>query len=40
MNPSISAEEDLADVTRVLAGDVQAFEGIVRRWQGPLVNMA
>jgi RNA polymerase sigma-70 factor (ECF subfamily) len=40
MNPSISAEEDLADVTRVLAGDVQAFEGIVRRWQGPLINMA
>jgi RNA polymerase sigma-70 factor (ECF subfamily) len=36
----ISATEDLADVTRVLAGDVQAFEGIVRRWQGPLVNMA
>ncbi|HVN94162.1 MAG TPA: RNA polymerase sigma factor [Terracidiphilus sp.] len=35
-----SAEEDLADVNRVLAGEVQAFEGIVRRWQGPLVNMA
>jgi RNA polymerase sigma-70 factor, ECF subfamily len=35
-----SATEDLADVDRVLAGDVQAFEGIVRRWQGPLVNMA
>lgn len=35
-----SATEDLADVTRVLAGDVAAFEGIVRRWQGPLVNMA
>src|ERR1039458_9250139 len=34
------ADEDLADVARVLAGDVQAFEGIVRRWQGPLVNMA
>jgi RNA polymerase sigma-70 factor, ECF subfamily len=32
--------QDLADVERVLAGDVQAFEGIVRRWQGPLVNMA
>ena len=32
--------EDLANVERVLAGDVQAFEGIVRRWQGPLVNMA
>ena len=31
---------DLADVERVLAGNVQAFEGIVRRWQGPLVNMA
>ena len=28
------------DVERVLAGDVNAFEGIVRRWQGPLVNMA
>ena len=40
MNPSISAEEDLADVDRVLAGDAQAFEGIVRRWQGPLINMA
>ena len=43
-NPSIAttrnAEEDLADVERVLAGEVQAFAGIVRRWQGPLVNMA
>jgi RNA polymerase sigma-70 factor (ECF subfamily) len=36
----MSAEEDLADVERVLAGEVQAFEGIVRRWQGPIVNMA
>jgi RNA polymerase sigma-70 factor (ECF subfamily) len=33
-------DPDLADVARVLAGDVQAFEGIVRRWQGPLINMA
>ena len=40
MNAAISAAEDLADVSRVLAGDAQAFEGIVRRWQGPLVNMA
>jgi RNA polymerase sigma-70 factor (ECF subfamily) len=40
MHAAISAEEDLADVERVLAGDVQAFERIVRRWQGPLVNMA
>ena len=37
---AINAEEDLADVDRVLGGDVAAFEGIVRRWQGPLVNMA
>jgi RNA polymerase sigma-70 factor (ECF subfamily) len=35
-----STTDDLADVDRVLAGDVQAFGGIVRRWQGPLVNMA
>ena len=35
-----NATDDLANVDRVLAGDVQAFEGIVRRWQGPLINMA
>jgi RNA polymerase sigma-70 factor (ECF subfamily) len=35
-----NSQADLADVARVLSGDVQAFEGIVRRWQGPLVNMA
>jgi RNA polymerase sigma-70 factor (ECF subfamily) len=40
MNDPISAEADLADVTRVLAGDATAFEGIVRRWQRPLINMA
>lgn len=34
------AAMDLQSVERVLAGDVRAFEGIVRRWQGPLVNMA
>ena len=34
------ADPDVADVLRVLAGDVQAFAGIVQRWQGPLVNMA
>jgi len=32
--------DDLAAVDRVLAGDPAAFEGIVRRWQGPLVNLA
>jgi RNA polymerase sigma-70 factor (ECF subfamily) len=37
---SLSAAEDLADVERVLAGETCAFEGIVRRWQGPLINMA
>ena len=36
----MSANDDQADVERVLAGDISAFEGIVRRWQGPLINMA
>lgn len=37
---TVSASEDQADVERVLAGDISAFEGIVRRWQGPIVNLA
>ena len=36
----MSAAEDQADIEKVLAGDVSAFEGIVRRWQGPLINLA
>ena len=40
MNATANAEEDLTAVEQVLAGDVRAFEGIVRRWQGPLINMA
>jgi RNA polymerase sigma-70 factor, ECF subfamily len=36
----VASEEDLADVERVLAGETAAFENIVRRWQGPLVNLA
>lgn len=36
----MSATEDHAAVEKVLAGDSSAFEGIVRRWQGPLVNLA
>ncbi len=36
----MAADEDLADVERVLAGETAAFENIVRRWQGPLVNLA
>lgn len=38
--PVVSAEEDAADVARVLGGDVSAFESIVRRWQKPLINLA
>lgn len=40
MRVAINADVDLVDVERVLAGDARAFEEIVRRWQGPLVNMA
>lgn len=36
----LAGEGDQADVERVLAGDSSAFEGIVRRWQGPLTNLA
>jgi len=36
----VSVSEDEADVERVLGGEVSAFEGIVRRWQSPLVNLA
>jgi RNA polymerase sigma-70 factor (ECF subfamily) len=36
----VSAAEDRAEVERVLLGDISAFEGIVRRWQGPLINLA
>lgn len=37
MNASATDE---ADVDKVLAGEISAFEGIVRRWQGPLINLA
>jgi RNA polymerase sigma-70 factor (ECF subfamily) len=36
----VSASDDQADVAKVLAGEVSAYEGIVRRWQGPLINLA
>lgn len=36
MNPA----DDQRDVAQVLAGDPRAFEGIVRRWQSPLINLA
>ena len=33
-------DQDSADVRRVLEGELQAFENIVRRWQSPLINLA
>ena len=36
----MTGDEDGDDVRKILAGDLTAFEGIVRRWQGPLVTMA
>ena len=33
-------DPDAADAARVVAGDLSAFEGIVRRWQQRLLNMA
>ncbi|MGA9527014.1 MAG: sigma-70 family RNA polymerase sigma factor [Terriglobales bacterium] len=36
----MSALEDRTAVEQVLAGDVPAFEQIVRRWQSPLINLA
>ena len=34
------ARADQANVERVLTGDVSAFEPLVLRWQGPLINLA
>jgi RNA polymerase sigma-70 factor (ECF subfamily) len=36
----VAADEDLTDVDRVLAGEIEAFESIVHRWQSPLINLA
>jgi len=33
-------DDDGAAARRVIGGDIDAFEGIVQRWQGPLVNLA
>ncbi len=35
-----SRDDDESIVARVLAGEVDAFEQIVLRWQGPLLNLA
>ena len=37
---SVSANDDQTDVERVLAGDISAFEGIVRRWPGAPLDLA
>lgn len=36
----MSASDDQADVEKVLAGNLDAFENIVSRWQGPMINLA
>jgi RNA polymerase sigma-70 factor (ECF subfamily) len=36
----VGAREDLEDVLKVQGGDISAFERIVLRWQGPLINLA
>jgi RNA polymerase sigma-70 factor (ECF subfamily) len=36
----VENDQDIADVQRVLEGDLSAFENIVRRWQSALVNLA
>jgi RNA polymerase sigma-70 factor, ECF subfamily len=33
-------DQDVADVARVVAGDLSGFEGIVQRWQHRLVSLA
>lgn len=38
--PQTADEPDRAAVRRVLAGDVDAFEDLVRRWQRPVVALA
>ena len=40
MSDQRGPDPDKADVEAVLAGDAEAFEGIVRRWQAPLVTLA
>ena len=40
MSENLRPDPDRADVKAVLAGDAEAFEGIVQRWQAPLVTLA
>jgi DNA-directed RNA polymerase specialized sigma24 family protein len=36
----LGASNDQVDVEKVLAGDIDAFELVVRRWHRPLINLA
>jgi RNA polymerase sigma-70 factor (ECF subfamily) len=36
----MATDQDLSAVRAVVAGDASAFEGIVERWEGPLLNLA
>lgn len=36
----MTGSEDQADIERVLAGETDAFEPVVRRWHRPLINLA
>jgi RNA polymerase sigma-70 factor (ECF subfamily) len=36
----VTADDDDSDVSLVIAGDLSAFERIVGRWRGPLINLA
>ncbi len=36
----LNASSDETAVDRILAGDIEAFERVVERWQGPLMNLA
>jgi len=40
MSESSAYTDDAAVIRRVLAGEIDAFEEIVNRWQGPLINLA
>jgi RNA polymerase sigma-70 factor (ECF subfamily) len=40
MDAPTRIDEDARDVQRVLAGEINVFERIVRRWQGPIINLA
>ena len=40
MSPNDATDRDAADAQRVVAGDLDAFAGIVQRWQHRLINLA